>query len=245
MDFIDRITGAGPRMTQGTFKFGELSAPVQKHLEKVYATLAVTLLVSAAGVYFNILTGLGGFLSMISFVVCSVWLAITPNEPKNLNKRYKLLAGAAFSEGATIGPLIGAAMAMDSSLVLTAALATAALFGSFSAAALLSRRRSWLYLGGGLASAISTFSVIRLASWFLPSARSLAFSAELYGGLVVFALYVIYDTQLIVEEAFSGNMDHIRHAMMVYVDVVAIAVRLLVILMNKEENRNRKRKNND
>lgn len=242
MDFVDRLRGGGPRISQHTFKFGELSAPVQKHLEKVYATLAVSLLVSAAGVYFNLLTGLGGIISMIAFVVCSVWLALTPNEPKNLNKRYSLLAGTAFSQGASLGPLIGAAIAMDSALVLTAALGTAALFGSFSAAALLSRRRSWLYLGGGLSSCISTFAVIRLASWFFPAARSLAFSMELYGGLVIFALYVIFDTQLIVEEAFSGNMDHIRHAMMVYVDVVAIAVRILVILMKKEESRGRKRR---
>lgn len=38
MDFIDRIRGGGPRLSQGTFKFGELSAPVQKHLEKVGRT---------------------------------------------------------------------------------------------------------------------------------------------------------------------------------------------------------------
>ena len=54
---------------------------------QVYATLAAALVVSAGGVYFNLVTGLGGWLSMIAFVVCSVWLAVTPNEPKNLNKR--------------------------------------------------------------------------------------------------------------------------------------------------------------
>lgn len=54
---------------------------------QVYATLAAALVMSAAGVYFNLVTGLGGWLSMIAFVVCSVWLAVTPNEPKNLNKR--------------------------------------------------------------------------------------------------------------------------------------------------------------
>mmetsp|Transcript_2856 Transcript_2856/g.8357 ORF Transcript_2856/g.8357 Transcript_2856/m.8357 type:complete len:248 (-) Transcript_2856:234-977(-) len=243
MDFVNRLSGQGPRFNlNSALKFTELSVPVQRHLEKVYATLAATLLVSASGVYFNLVTGLGGFLSMIAFVACSVWLAVTPNEPKNLNKRYALLGGTAFAQGASLGPLIGAAMAMDSALVLTAFLGTAALFGSFSLAALMSRRRSYLYLGAGLSSAISTFAMIRLASWFFPAARSMAFSAELYGGLLVFAGYVIFDTQVIVEEAFAGNMDHIRHAMMVFVDFVAIAVRLLVILMQKEESKEKRRR---
>jgi len=39
--------------------------------------------------------------------------------------RYALLAGAAFSQGASLGPLIAAAVAMDSGLVLTAFLGTA------------------------------------------------------------------------------------------------------------------------
>lgn len=62
---------------------------------------------------------------------------------------------------------------------------TAALFGSFSLAALMSRRRSYLYLGAGLSSAISTFAMIRLASWFFPAARSMAFSVCKLGFLPI------------------------------------------------------------
>ena len=32
----------------------------------------------------------------------------------------------------------------------------------------------------------------------------------LHAGLLVFAAYVLYDTQLIVERAYGGDMDHIR-----------------------------------
>jgi len=53
----------------------------------VYATLAAALAVSAVGVYFNLLTGLGGWLTMITFVGCVVWLSATPPEPQSLNKR--------------------------------------------------------------------------------------------------------------------------------------------------------------
>lgn len=197
---------------------------------------------SGGGVYVNVLTGLGGWLSIIGFVVASVWLASTPPEPKNLNKRYALLAGAAFSQGTAIGPLVGAAVSMDSALVLTAFLGTATLFACFSGAALVARRRSMLYLGGTLSSAISMFMMMRFATWFFPSARSMAFSAELYGGLLVFMGYVLYDSQMIVEQAFQGQMDHVKHALDLFVDFVAIFVRILIILMNKEEKKEDKRR---
>ena len=55
--------------------------------------------------------------------------------------RYALLAGASFSQGASLGPLIAAAAMMDAGLVLTAFCGTAILFACFSLAALVSRRR--------------------------------------------------------------------------------------------------------
>jgi FtsH-binding integral membrane protein len=246
MDFVSRFSGTGPQTSRFSantlFKFTELTPVVQKHVEKVYATLAAALLVSAAGCYVNILTGLGGWLTMLTFVGSVVWLSATPPEPRNLNKRYALLAGAAFSQGASLGPLIAAAAMMDAGLVLTAFCGTAILFACFSLAALVSRRRSFLYLGGVLGSAISCFMMMRLATWLLPSMRTMAFQAELYGGLAVFALYVAFDTQVIVEQAFSGNLDHVKHALDLFVDFAAIFVRVLVILMQKEARKDEKRR---
>jgi FtsH-binding integral membrane protein len=249
MDFLNRFSGAGSQASRFNadtlFKFTELTPAVQKHVEKVYATLAAALAVSAVGVYFNLMTGLGGWLTMLTFVGCVVWLTATPPEPQNLNKRYALLAGAAFSQGASLGPLIAAAVAMDSGLVLTAFLGTAALFACFSAAALVSRRRSLLYIGGSLSAAISCFMVMRFATWLLPGARSMAFQAELYGGLLVFIGYVLFDTQVIVEQAFAGNLDHVKHALDLFVDFAAIFVRILVILMQKEARKEERKRRKD
>lgn len=241
MDFLNRFSGttsgASSFNPQTLFKFTQLTPTVQKHVEKVYATLAASLLVAAGGVYFNLLTGIGGWLTMLTFVGCVFMLASTPAQPEKLNKRYMLLAGAAFSQGASLGPLIGAALGMDAAIVLTAFLGTSALFACFSAAAMVSRRRSFLYLGGSLASAISILMVTRLATWIFPAARSLAFTAELYGGLAIFMGYVLFDTQVIVEQAFNGQLDHVKHALDLFVDFAAIFVRLLVILMQKEQRR--------
>ena len=66
--------------------------------------------------------------------------------------RYLLLGGAAFSQGATLGPLVGAVLAINPVLLLTAFAGTAAVFTCFSVSAMLSQRRTWLYLGGTLSS---------------------------------------------------------------------------------------------
>lgn len=71
----------------------------------------------------------------------------------------------------------------------------AGVFACFSAAALLSPRRQYLYLGGLLSSVLSTFMLMRVASFFF-GGGALLFEAELYGGLAVFSGYVVYDTQV-------------------------------------------------
>ena len=55
--------------------------------------------------------------------------------------------------------------------------------------------RSWLYLGGALSSAMSVLLLMRLGSYFL-GAKAFVFQAELYGGLLMFIGYVLFDTQV-------------------------------------------------
>jgi len=55
--------------------------------------------------------------------------------------RYALLGGAAFSQGLLMGPLVNLALHVSPGVVLTAFLATAAVFACFSGAALVARRR--------------------------------------------------------------------------------------------------------
>ena len=67
------------------------SVPVQKHLEKVYATLAAALVVAALGVYVQIITGISaGLVGVIGSVICMTWLTATQPTAYNINRRSAL-----------------------------------------------------------------------------------------------------------------------------------------------------------
>merc|ERR1712146_445856 len=118
---------------------------------------------------------------------------------------------------------------------------TVVVFGCFSASALYAQRRSYLYLGGLLSSALSLMFWAGLINMFLGS--TLLFDLRLYGGLLMFAGFVIFDTQMVVEKASMGDRDYVEHALSFFLDFVGIFVRLLIILSRNRGNNDRRRGN--
>ncbi|EFN54542.1 hypothetical protein CHLNCDRAFT_56207 [Chlorella variabilis] len=246
MDFVDRLSNlAGASATrahaapQKLFDFTNLSPAVRSHLQQVYLTLAVALCLSAAGVYVSAVTGFAQGLGILGFLVSVPWMMSVPSVPATLGKRRVLFGTAALSQGLLVAPLVRATLALHPGVLFTAFAGTAGVFACFSAAALLSPRRHFFYLGGLLSSVLSTFMVMRLATWFF-GGGALLFQAELYLGLVVFSGYVVYDTQVIVERCEAGVVDPLKDAFNLFVDFVAIFVRLLVILLKNAESKERR-----
>lgn len=67
-------------------------------------------------------------------------------------------------------------------------------------------------------------------------------------GLLTACLYVIYDTQIIIERAERGDKDEISHALTLFMDVFDLFIKILRILMElqkKQEAENRRKKRND
>lgn len=154
MDYVDRFAGmAGARRgagysTAGILKFTNLSPPVQHHLARVYVTLSLALALCAAAAYVNVATGFGSTAAALGVLVFTPWLMWTAPTPERLRRRTFLLAAVATCYGLLLGPLVGLAAALHPGALITAVAATSAIFASFSAAALVSQRRSFLFLGG-------------------------------------------------------------------------------------------------
>ncbi|KAI5594432.1 hypothetical protein BDE02_03G072600 [Populus trichocarpa] len=242
--FFDSESSSRNRWSYDSLKnFRQISPVVQTHLKQVYLTLCCALVASAAGAYLHILWNIGGLLTTFACFGCMTWLlSISPYEEQR--KRLALLMAAALFEGASIGPLIDLAIQIDPSVLITAFVGTAVAFGCFSAAAMLARRREYLYLGGLLSSGLSILLWVHFASSIFGGSAAV-FKFELYFGLLVFVGYVVVDTQDIIEKAHLGDRDYVKHALKLFTDFVAVFVRILIIMLKNSTEKEKKKKRRD
>ena len=242
MNRLDSLfSGNRPMPTMATLlKMNDITPAVQSHLAQVYSALTLTLLAASLGSTAHVYYQIGGMLSTIATFGMMMLLGSDTDKSFN-NKRLGYLLAFGFFKGASIGNLIETALYVDPSILVTAMLATTAIFAAFSAAALFSKRRQYLFLGGVLGSIISFMCLMSLMRFFMPSILGgvAMYTAELYLGLAVFCAYVLFDTQMIVEKASSGDRDAIWHAMELFIDFVAIFVRIVIILLRNQENKKR------
>ncbi|NP_001234450.1 Bax inhibitor [Solanum lycopersicum] len=242
--FFDSQSASRNRWSYDSLKnFRQISPLVQTHLKQVYLTLCCALVASAAGAYLHILWNIGGLLTTMACMGSMVWLLSAP--PYQEQKRVALLMAAALFEGASIGPLIELGINFDPSIVFGAFVGCAVVFGCFSAAAMLARRREYLYLGGLLSSGVSLLFWLHFASSIFGGSMAV-FKFELYFGLLVFVGYIVFDTQEIIEKAHLGDMDYVKHALTLFTDFVAVFVRILIIMLknaSEKEEKKKKRRN--
>jgi FtsH-binding integral membrane protein len=126
--------------------------------------------------------------------------------------------------------------------ILLAALGSSVLvFASLSASVLFSPVPSRFYLTGMILSTVSVSFWLTIINLFMQS--SALFTLELYLGLFLFSLYVLLDTEVMIRKAEDGSKQYLRHSMDLYVDAISIFIRILVILLRKDEEKERKKRN--
>jgi FtsH-binding integral membrane protein len=206
---------------------------VQRHLFKVYTTLAATLACAALGSVAHLYYNIGGLLTVFGGIGLILALCLTPFKEKNVPLRTLYLFGVGFLEGASIGPLLQAVLEIDPAIPAMALLGTVAIFGCFSASARYAERRSYLFLSGLLGSGLSTLLLLGLVNIFFR--LEILYTFQLYLGLIVFCGFVMYDTQLVIEKASMGDKDYIWHSLDLFLDFVNIFVRLVVILTKNKK----------
>jgi FtsH-binding integral membrane protein len=130
-----------------------------------------------------------------------------------------------------MGPLLGTAISIDPSIIVTALLGTSVIFISFSLSALFAKRGRWLYLGGSLMTVLISLMCLSLANLFFGS--YLIYQVHLYLGLLLMCGFVLYDTQLIIEKRRHGDKDFVSHSLDLFIDFIGIFKRLIIILSQK------------
>ncbi|KAK6166575.1 hypothetical protein SNE40_023232 [Patella caerulea] len=228
-------------LPEALFKFDNLEGYVQKHLKNVYGCLGIGMLSAAVGAYIHVFTNLmqAGLLTAIGSIGLMIWLASIRHSKETQGKRMAIFCGFTFLSGISLGPLLDMAIMIDPSIIPTALLGTAAVFISFTLAALYNTNRTFLYLGGFIMSGLSFLLLLSIGNLFFRS--QLIFDINLYGGLVIFCAFVLYDTQLIVEKRRHNDDDFVWHSVDLFIDFIQIFRRLLIILSRKEEDKKRRR----
>merc|ERR1711916_320049 len=195
-------------------------------------TLALTVAAASAGAWADLHSRVGGLMTTIAFIGSLILFAATPPTTENYSKRFGLLMSVGFLKGISVSSMfLRAAMCgalyLDASVVLTA---------------LLAKRRSYLYLGGVCGSAMSFLFWSSIFGMFFGTSRFM-FDVRLYVGLAAFIGFVVFDTQVIIEKASAGVKDALGDALSLFIDFVAIFVRLLIILSRNSNERKRSNRN--
>lgn len=105
---------------------------------------------------------------------------------------------------ATIGAVIAPLCAMGGPLAMRAAFYTASVIGGLSTIAYCAPGEKFLYIGGPLAIGLGVVFASSIGTHFLPPTTALGagiYSIAVYGGLVLFSMFLLYDTQRIIKEA--------------------------------------------
>jgi len=231
---IDNIT----ENWDGIKNFGLLKKDVKEYITKVYTTLTACLLLAAAGTYAYTLWEIPRVVSILLTFVGIFAIYFMPKSDQYTSFRLLTLFGFSFFQGASIGPLVNLVYAIDPTIITTALLGTVVVFACFSASAILSDKRSTMFTAALASSGLSLLCLTAVLNMFFGS--NFLFLIQLYGGLVVFCLYVMVDTQLMILRAESGRTDFIHDSLQLLIDFVGIFVRLLVILARKADDKKKK-----
>lgn len=162
-----------------------------------------------------------------------------PYSPESLPM--KLAAFAAFGSfmGASLTPLLLVA----GPLAYRAAAYTAVVVGGLSFTAACAPSDKFLHMAGPLSIGLGIVCVASIGGLFM-SPGGVAFSiidvVTVYGGLLLFSGFLLYDCQNIFHKAeLSSTYDPVNESIGIYLDTVNIFIRILTILINSNSRKKR------
>lgn len=140
---------------------------------------------------------------------------------------------------AVMGAVIAPLCLVGGPIMLRAAWYTAGVVGGLSTIAVCAPSEKFMNLGGPLAMGLGVVFASSLAGMFLPASTALGAglaSISLYGGLLLFSGFLLYDTQKIIKRAENQPLygaqqfDPVNNSISIYLDTLNIFIRIVTIL---------------
>ncbi|XP_056639451.1 growth hormone-inducible transmembrane protein-like [Diorhabda sublineata] len=150
----------------------------------------------------------------------------------------------------TMGAMVAPLCFLGGPLLIRAAWYTAGVVGGLSTIAVCAPSEQFLYMGGPLAMGLGVVFVSSIGSMFFAPTTALGaglYSISLYGGLILFSGFLLYDTQRIIAQAERypttpgfydvRPYDPINASIGIYLDTLNIFIRIATILAGGGQNK--------
>jgi len=141
---------------------------------------------------------------------------------------------------AVIGAVVAPICLLGGPILTRAAWYTAGMVSGLSTVAVCAPSDKFLYMGGPLAMGLGIVFCASLGSAFLPPTTAMGaglYSVAMYGGLILFGAFLLYDTQKIIYRAEKHPVgygappfDPVNASMGIYMDTINIFIRIASIL---------------
>ncbi|GMS96802.1 hypothetical protein PENTCL1PPCAC_18977 [Pristionchus entomophagus] len=228
---------------------------VRDRLTSTYGYLAASLGVTAASgiaasrsaVVMRLTAG-GGLLTMFATLAAIIATGTIARSIPYENTMAKHVAWLVHS--GVMGAVLAPMCFLGGPVLVRAAWYTAGIVAGLSTVAMTAPSEKFLMMGGPLAMGLGVVFVSNIGMFFLPPGSALGAglaSIVMYGGLILFSAFLLYDTQRVVKKAtmhpqqgqFGGygydgmqmqSFDPINAQMSIYMDVLNIFMRLAMIM---------------
>ncbi|NWX43588.1 GHITM protein, partial [Steatornis caripensis] len=138
-----------------------------------------------------------------------------------------------------MGAVVAPVTFLGGPLLIRAAWYTAGIVGGLSTVAMCAPSEKFLNMGGPLGIGLGFVLASSIGSMFLPPTSAFGaglYSVAVYGGLVLFAMFLLYDTQVVIKRAETVpsygviKYDPINSCMSIYTDTLNIFIRVATML---------------
>jgi growth hormone-inducible transmembrane protein len=249
--FFSTVTGLG--LTLGKFRIRQIEEEQADHEEflKIKNKICRTYFYVFGGFTLTTVSGIVSHVSGLSLkilnnplsflplsIACLGSLIATTNIPQKDGK-IKHIAWAIFP--ISTGMMFSFLGFIRKGLIAQAAYISIGLASVLTLTSFYATSKTFLKVKGPLIAALSTLSIASAAAIFFPgnAFANLVNQASLYGGLVIFSLFLMYHTRKTLEEAKGEEFDPIKSSIDLYQTGISIFLRILSVLLERDQKTHR------
>lgn len=229
-----------PNTFRGIDNFQNISYEVSDYLKQVYFQLSITIMWWYAGFssypYIESAIPSNKFLQLF-IIFCLIIPIIVYRYQEKFWKR-TLLYCLGFSKGVFIGDFINTLETFNPGSIRLAMTVSIVIFSTLSLLSGKIHNRFGLYFSSIIFSCINFMVLFHLMQYFFDIfSINFIITFDTYFGIVLFSLYICYDTQKIIYDANRNLRDIEYHTLELFLDFINIFIRLFTMIIKSNKNK--------